>query len=425
MNTNVSSQYTNPNSHHALAERISSVRGLSEWLAKDLSDADAAVQSMEDASPAKWHLAHTTWFFETVILREHLQGYRIYDERFPFLYNSYYETLGKRHPRPLRGMLTRPSLNEVLQYRAHVNDGLQTLLAKQVSQEIIDLLVLGIHHEQQHQELLLTDILHLFAQNPLQPAFRPSEPLNVSRAQNLDLQWVDFEGGRTTFGYGGDGFSFDCEGPSHERLLEPFRLASRCVTNGEWIEFIKGGGYDTATLWLSDGWAAVNQEGWNAPLYWENRDGEYWSMTLRGAQPVDLGAPVTHVSYFEADAYAKFVGKRLPTEFEWEFANRDVAIDGNMMASKRLRPAPASGDGLTQMFGDVWEWTQSPFSPYPRYRPPAGAIGEYNGKFMNAQYVLKGGSCVTAPDHIRHTYRNFFYPQKRWQFSGLRLAEYQ
>ena len=423
MNINAHSNDTNAKPRAAFAERLSSVRALSERLAQDINEADATVQSMEDASPAKWHLAHTTWFFETVIVKEYLKGFRVYDERYPFLFNSYYETLGARHPRPLRGLLTRPTLGEVLQYRAHVNDALQELLAKPVSEIPADLLVLGIHHEQQHQELLLTDILHLFAQNPLKPAFRPSVPLDVDTSGGTDLRWIYFNGGCESFGHDENGFSFDCEGPRHDRLVEPFRLASRCVTNAEWIEFISAGGYSTATLWLSDGWAAVNHEGWNAPDYWENRDGEWWSMTLRGAQPVDLAAPVTHISYFEADAFASFAGKRLPTEFEWELASQSAAIEGNMMSSERLRPAPARGDGLTQMFGDVWEWTQSPFAPYPRYNPAQSAVGEYNGKFMNGQYVLKGGSCATPPDHIRRSYRNFFQPQKRWQFSGVRLAD--
>lgn len=409
----------------SLTEQVLATRRLSEWLAEDLSDADATVQSMEDASPTKWHLAHTTWFFETVILKEHLEGYELFDPHFPYLFNSYYESLGKRHPRPLRGLLTRPTLDQVMQYRAHVNSALQVLMAKEISSQLEELLVLGIHHEQQHQELLQTDILHLFAQNPLKPAFRPSMPLAVDTTPPVPLKWIEFTGGLAAFGHSGNKFSFDCEGPRHERLLDPYALASRCVTNAEWVEFIDGNGYKTASHWLSDGWGAVNNEGWEAPFYWENRDGEWWSMTLRGMQPVDLAAPATHISYFEADAFARFSGKRLPTEFEWEHASQGLALDGNMLASKRLRPAPApsvGAEGLTQMFGDVWEWTQSAFSAYPRYKAAPGAVGEYNGKFMNGQYVLKGGSCATPPNHIRATYRNFFYPQKRWQFSGLRLA---
>ncbi|MCP4384593.1 MAG: ergothioneine biosynthesis protein EgtB [Hyphomicrobiales bacterium] len=425
LTSNIQLNDTNVGTGNALADRITSVRGLTEGLATGLSDADATVQSMDDASPAKWHLAHTTWFFETMILKENLEGYVVFDVRFPYLFNSYYEALGARHPRPLRGLLTRPSLDTVLAYRAHVDDGLQALMANPVSPDVEELLVLGIHHEQQHQELLLTDILHLFAQNPLRPAYRPGMPLDVDTRGAPGLHWTEFDGGRQTVGYRGDGFAFDCEGPSHDRLVEPFRLASRCVTNAEWIEFIAAGGYQSAMLWLSDGWATVNLEGWTAPFYWENRDGQWWSMTLRGAQPVDPNAPVAHISYFEADAFATFARRRLPTEFEWELASHTVPLDGkfNMLASDRLRPATARGDGLAQMFGDVWEWTRSAFSAYPGYKPDPGAVGEYNGKFMNGQYVLKGGSCVTPPDHIRRSYRNFFQPDKRWQFSGVRLAE--
>jgi ergothioneine biosynthesis protein EgtB len=407
-----------------LAEQLFATRALSEWLAEDLNDADAAVQSMPDASPVKWHLAHTTWFFETVILKEYLDGYEVYDQRFAYLFNSYYETLGPRHPRPKRGMLTRPTLGDVLAFRAHVNEGLRQLLGSPLDEKVEELLVLGIHHEQQHQELLLTDILHLFAQNPLKPAFRPGEPIELDATGPAPFAWIGFEGGRAQFGHNGEGFAFDCEGPQHDRLVEPFALASRPVSNAEWMEFIEGGGYETPTLWLSDGWATVDRHGWTAPLYWEKRDDEYWSMTLRGMQPVDPAAPVTHVSYFEAYAFAGFAGKRLPTEFEWELASASVPIAGNMLGAKRLRPAPtARGDGLLQMFGDVWEWTGSSFMPYPRYKAAEGAVGEYNGKFMNAQYVLKGGSCVTPPGHMRASYRNFFYPQKRWQFTGLRLAK--
>ena len=415
----------------SLAERYQHTRALTLELAEGLSDADATVQSMEDASPAKWHMAHTTWFFETIVLKGHTTGYAEFDRRFAWLFNSYYEALGDRQPRPLRGMITRPSLDEVLAYRSYVDKAMARLLDQPLSATLADLVVLGINHEQQHQELLLTDILHLFDQNPFKPNYRPGEPIEVTDRIPTEMGWIEFEGGEFTFGHEdaggheGAGFAFDCEGPRHRRLVEPFRLGTRCVTNREWIEFIESGGYETTALWLSDGWATIRTEGWQAPLYWQQRDGEWWSMTLRGLQPVDLDAPVTHVSYFEADAYSSFAGKRLPTEFEWEQAAQQQAVEGNLLASGRLRPAPATGDGLQQMYGDVWEWTSSPFAAYPRFKPPAGAVGEYNGKFMNGQYVLRGGSCVTPDGHLRSTYRNFFQPEKRWQFTGLRLADDQ
>jgi len=404
-----------------LAGRLAATRQRSLDLAAGLSDADATVQSMEDASPAKWHLAHTTWFFETMILTEALPGYRRYDDRFPYLYNSYYEALGSRHPRPRRGMITRPTLDEVRAYRAHVDEALVRLMAADPRPEVAALVELGVNHEEQHQELLLTDILHLFAQNPLCPAFRPSAPVAMPDAAPA-LGWVGFEGGLLEFGHDGAGFAFDCEGPRHRRWLDPFRLATRPVTNGEWMEFIEAGSYATPTLWLSDGWATLCREGWEAPLYWQRRDGEWWVMTLRGLQPVDPAAPVAHVSHYEADAYASFVGRRLPTEFEWEHAARAVPVAGNLMDSGRLRPAPAAGEGLTQLWGDVWEWTASAFAAYPGFRVPPGAVGEYNGKFMSGQQVLRGGSCATPPGHLRASYRNFFHPDKRWQFSGVRLA---
>jgi len=408
-----------------LAQRYAQIRAATMALAADLSDADATVQSMEDASPAKWHLAHTTWFFETFVLAPSMPGYRLFDDRFGFLFNSYYEAVGARQPRPRRGMLTRPSLDQVKDYRAHVDTAMASFLERDVDREVGALMTLGLNHEQQHQELFLTDILHLFAQNPLRPAFKSPEPLAVGEADVAELSWTAFDGGTETFGYSGDGFSFDCEGPAHEAVLCPFSLASRCITNGEWLAFMSDGGYRTATLWLSDGWATVQQEGWTAPFYWEQRDDGWWSMSLRGMQPVDPAAPATHISYFEADAFASWAGARLPTEYELERAVRDVEIAGNFADSGRLRPAPAptDGDGLAQLYGDVWEWTRSPFTPYPGFRPPDGAVGEYNGKFMNGQYVLRGGSCATPPDHLRATYRNFFQPEKRWQFSGVRLAK--
>ena len=410
---------------HPLAAFYRSVRQATTDLAADLSDADATPQSMPDASPAKWHLAHTSWFFEAMVLREHLDGYWMFDDSFDFLFNSYYETLGDRHPRPARGLLTRPSLDRVLAYRTHVDAAMEALLAQDVAPGVAALIELGCHHEQQHQELLLTDILHLFAQNPLRPAFRP-RPIEIEpvRVGTGSATFHSFEGGPVQIGAEGGNFSFDCEGPSHTVHLEPFRLADRLITNREWREFIDDGGYGDPLLWLSNGWATVCEEGWRAPLYWAERDGEVWTMTLGGMQPLEPDAPVQHISFFEADAFATWSCRRLPTEFEWEHAARTVPVEGVFAEQGGLRPRPAPrGEGLGQMFGDVWEWTRSAFAPYPRYRPVAGAVGEYNGKFMSGQYVLRGGSCVSPGSHLRASYRNFFPPTARWQFSGVRLAD--
>ncbi len=408
-----------------LLETFRQVRAASLRLAAPLSDADATVQSMPDASPAKWHLAHTTWFFESMVLGPNAPGYEVFDQSFNFLFNSYYETIGERQPRPRRGMITRPALEHVLDYREYVDDAMDRFLGNGCPDGLIRLIELGCHHEQQHQELLLTDILHLFSQNPLHPTYRDPEPLAVEQRSPSPPEWLRFEGGIVDVGHEGDGFAFDCEGPRHRVLIEPFQLADRLVTNGEWIEFMEDGGYAQPLLWLSQGWEAVRAQEWTAPLYWTKRDGAYWSMTLRGLQPVDPAAPVSHVSYFEADAFASWAGRRLPTEFEWEHAAARLPIGGNFADSGRLRPKPApttTNGGLRQMYGDVWEWTRSAFSPYPRFKAAEGAVGEYNGKFMCGQFVLRGGSCVTPPGHIRSTYRNFFPPDARWQFSGLRLA---
>jgi len=401
------------------------VRQTSRSLSAPLSDADATVQSMPDASPAKWHLAHTTWFFETMVLEPHLPGYHLFDEGFGFLFNSYYEAIGVRQPRPRRGMLTRPTLETIYSYRDRVDAAVEKLLGSQPSANVAELIELGCHHEEQHQELLLTDILHLFSQNPLRPAYKGPAPLPVETSPTTLSVYKTFDGGIIEIGHEGEGFAFDCEGPRHRVCAEPFRLADRLVTNKEWIDFMSDGGYRNPLLWLSEGWAKARADDWTTPLYWEERPDAFWTMTLRGAQPIDLAAPVTHVSYFEAHAFATWAGRRLPTEAEWEYAARDLPRVGNFIDSGRLRPKPASPStgGLRQMFGDVWEWTRSAFSPYPRFRPLAGAVGEYNGKFMSGQFVLRGGSCVTPADHIRASYRNFFPPDARWQFSGVRLAE--
>jgi ergothioneine biosynthesis protein EgtB len=414
----------------AQAARLFATRQLSLDLAAPLSPEDQVVQAMEDASPTKWHLAHVTWFFETFILQQFLPGYRIFDERFNFCFNSYYESQGERQPRAKRGLLTRPSSAEVLAYRAHVDEALQRLYARGVDPagEIARLVEVGINHEQQHQELLLTDVLALFAQSPLRPAYRDAAaaPPNQVAAPSSTIA---FEGGIREAGHSGDGYHWDNEVPRHQVLIHPFRLADRLVSNGEWLEFMQAGGYADPALWLADGWAVVNREGWRAPHYWEQRDGQWRQMSLRGLLPVDPAAPVCHVSYFEADAFARFAGKRLPTEFEWEIAAEGLPATGNTLGSGALRPQPAPDPSSEacgmprQMFGDVWEWTQSAYLPYPGYRPPVGALGEYNGKFMVSQQVLRGASCVTPDGHSRATYRNFFYPQQRWQFMGLRLAE--
>jgi ergothioneine biosynthesis protein EgtB len=399
--------------------RFHTIRALSRKLAAPLSDADATVQSMPDASPAKWHLAHTSWFFEAMVLQRFSPGYAPFDPAYGFLFNSYYEVLGARQPRPRRGMITRPALETICAYREHVDRAIDALLPNQPSAAA--LVELGCHHESQHQELLLTDILHLFAQNPLRPAYK-ERAAGDDEASESAATFLPFRGGLAEIGAQPGSFSFDCERPRHRVFVPPYRLADRLTTNGEWSEFIADGGYRNPLLWLSEGWAKCLAEGWTAPLYWEQRDGEHWAMTLSGVRRVDPTAPVAHVSYFEADAFARWSGKRLPTEAEWELA-ADLPVDGNFLDSGRLRPTAAQGAGLRQMFGDVWEWTSSPFAPYPRFRPTEGTAGEYNGKFMCGQFVLRGGSCASPKAHIRATYRNFFPPDARWQFSGVRLAE--
>ena len=407
----------------SLEARLFATRETSVDLAALLTPEDQTVQAMDDASPTKWHLAHTTWFFETFILAR-MPGFRTFDERFPYLFNSYYEGEGPRHPRAERGLLTRPTVEEVLAYRAHVDQGLREIFAAGAQQDpnIAPLLELGVHHEQQHQELLLTDILALFAKNPLHPAYRPASR-DVVVSVPVPVKWIDFDGGIERIGHAGAGFAFDNEGPAHDALLQPFRLADRLVTNREFCEFIDDRGYETPSLWLSDGWATVRREGWRAPLYMEERDGAWLQMGLEGRHRVDPAAPVCHVSFYEADAFARWAGKRLPTEFEWEVAARQAAPEDRASA-QALRPLPATrAGGLEQMFGACWQWTASAYLPYPGFRPAAGAVGEYNGKFMINQMVLRGSSCVTPRGHARPTYRNFFYPQQRWQFTGLRLAD--
>ena len=402
-----------------------SVRAQTCALVGGLSDADTTAQSMPDASPAKWHLAHTTWFFETMVLAAHEPRYQSFDPRYAYLFNSYYETLGARHARPKRGLLTRPTLDEIERYRAHVDRAVDELLHSAPEPQVLRLIELGCHHEQQHQELLLTDILHLFAENPLRPAYAAARRGPRVVAAAVPLTYTGYPAGIVEIGHSGPGFAFDCEGPRHPQLRPAFRLGNRCVTNREWLEFIADGGYRAPLLWLSDGWTEVQRQNWTMPLYWWEESGAYFSMTLQGAQPLELDAPVCHISYFEADAFASWAGKRLPSEVEWESVAQSESCEGNFASSGLLRPAPAtgSGPGPQQLFGDVWEWTRSSFSPYPGFRASPDAVGEYNGKFMSGQYVLRGGSCVTPANHVRAAYRNFFRPDARWQFAGIRLAQ--
>ncbi|MBE9137139.1 ergothioneine biosynthesis protein EgtB [Nodosilinea sp. LEGE 07088] len=410
--------------HSHLTARYQAVRDLSAALCQPLELEDYGVQAMADVSPPKWHLAHTTWFFETFLLRPHLEHYREFHSGYGYLFNSYYEAVGDRHPRPQRGLLSRPTVAEVYQYRAHVDAAMATLLQHQGDHPaVVDLTTLGLHHEQQHQELLLTDLKYNLAINPLYPTYRQDVALKTL-APAPPLKFVDFPSGLYTIGHRGSGFAFDNEGPAHPVYQPDFALANRPVTNGEYLEFIADGGYQTATYWLSEGWAMVQSEGWQAPLYWQPRDGEWWVFTLGGLKPVNPAEPVCHISYFEADAFAQWRGDRLPTEAEWEVAAAKIAVQGNLLAADHLHPQPAQGsDPLAQLYGDTWEWTQSAYLPYPGFRPAPGAVGEYNGKFMCNQMVLRGGSCVTPPGHIRPSYRNFFPPSARWQFSGLRLAK--
>ncbi|MBM7067462.1 ergothioneine biosynthesis protein EgtB [Actibacterium sp. 188UL27-1] len=394
-----------------------SVRQQTDALVAPLTPEDMMLQSMEDASPAKWHIAHTTWFFEEFILKPRVTDYASPDERFAFLFNSYYVQAGPRHARDKRGLISRPGLDDVRAYRAHVEEALQNLMEQRDDDPgLLDLVELGCHHEMQHQELLVTDLLHGLSHNPLLPTYRDPEPMPVVTEQ--PLTFTRHDGGLVEIGHGGDGFAYDCEQPRHQTFLQPFQLADRPVTNRDWVAFMDDGGYAQQPLWLMDGWTTCQREGWDAPLYWWQQDGAWWSYTLRGAQPVNLDAPVVHVSYYEADAFARWAGTRLPTEAEWEVASADNLIAGNFMETAALRPLPGG-----RMWGDVWEWTQSPFTPYPGFRPPAGAIGEYNGKFMVNQMVLRGGSCATPRQQMRRSYRTFFFPHQRWQMLGLRLAK--
>jgi len=426
-----------------LLARFSEVRNFTAKLAENLAPEDCVVQSMPEVSPTKWHLAHTTWFFETFILKKWVPGYRDAVPEYAYLFNSYYNAAGAMHRRDLRGLISRPTVDETKKYRASIDSDIEALIAgadEKLFREIKPILTLGIHHEQQHQELLITDIKHVFAQNPLFPVFRQAQPSpGYGSASKIDppkdgfvagnigqLKFVEFDEAIIEIGHDGSGFAYDNESPRHRALVLPFSLANRLVTNAEYLAFVADNGYSRSEFWLSLGWTTVNEQNWRAPLYWIERDGQWRNFTLSGLRQIDPNEPVTHLSYFEADAYANWAGARLPTEFEWERAAAKMDIDGNFVERERFHPAVLNKSPkdreLAQMFGDVWEWTRSAYSPYPGYRAGPGALGEYNGKFMCNQYVLRGGSCATSQTHIRKTYRNFFQPDKRWQFTGIRLT---
>ena len=404
-----------------LSDSYGKVRRVTEALCAPLALDDYAVQSMPDASPAKWHLAHTSWFFEEFALQHFAEGYRFYDASWRFLFNSYYETVGPRLSRGDRGLLTRPTVEQTFAYRAHVDEQMSRLLERrEESDELWRVVTLGLHHEQQHQELLLTDIKHAFSRNPLRPAYLP--PVAAPGCKSPTLDFIEFEGGLAEIGHEDRGFCFDNELPRHRVWIAPFRIANRLITNEEFRGFIESGGYTSPEHWLSDGWACIERERWTRPLYWgDSLDHEF---TLAGVQALDPQAPVCHLSYYEADAFARWAGARLPSEFEWELAAAELPVRGNFVEDEQLRPLAPAGGGAAphQMFGDAWEWTRSAYAPYPGYAPPQGALGEYNGKFMVSQLVLRGGSCLSPRSHIRATYRNFFPPAARWQMSGLRIA---
>lgn len=409
-------------------EQYQRVRRFTEQLCEPLVTEDYVIQSMPDVSPTKWHLAHVSWFFETFLLFPAVPGYQSLHPQYAYLFNSYYNSLGERHCRPKRGLISRPTVKETYAYRRYVDEHvlelLETLDEHRLA-ELAPIFTLGLHHEQQHQELIVTDIKHVLSCNPLHPVYRVQAPVRVSSVP--PVEWVAFPEGISWIGHEGEGFAFDNEGPRHRQFVQPFQLASRLVTNGDYLEFMEDGGYDNPLLWLSEGWATVRAEEWKAPLYWEQRDGRWWMMTMSGLREVDKAEPVCHVSYFEADAYARWADARLPTEAEWEVAAQEVPVAGNFVESDLYHPTPLTASTpplkLAQMYGDVWEWTQSSYAPYPNFKPGPGAVGEYNGKFMCNQYVLRGGSCATSLSHIRPTYRNFFPANAQWQFMGIRLAK--
>ena len=424
--TDLNRDNARPEPTSGASQRYRAIRAVSRALADPLSAEDCAIQSMPEASPVKWHLAHTTWFFETFILSRHDPQHVPFDPAFRVLFNSYYNAVGDRHPRPQRGLLSRPSHAEVLAYRDHVDDEMSALIdSEALAPELLALVELGLHHEQQHQELILTDVKHMLSCNPTRPTYQRTWPLTP--VHSARRTWLSVEGGLREIGHAGAGFAFDNEQPRHKVWVEPFQIASLPVTHGELIDFIEDGGYRRPELWLSAGWDTVVTRQWTAPLYWERQGSSWFTFTLHGMAPVERSTPACHLSFFEAEAFARWTGARLPTEAEWECAAEGLRIEGNFLESGALHPlalreAPAEG-APAQMFGDVWEWTRSDYAPYPGFRAAAGAVGEYNGKFMCNQYVLRGGSCVTPESHIRRTYRNFFPPGARWQFMGFRLAK--
>ena len=421
---------TSPTTRDGLASGFREVRALTEKLCAPLETEDYVIQSMPDASPAKWHLAHTSWFFETFLLKPARDGKSSSPDEYAYLFNSYYNALGERIARQKRGLLSRPTVAEIYRYRQSVDRQILEWLDsadEAILEEIAPLFVLGLNHEQQHQELILTDLKHAFGSNPVRPAYR--EWVSIPAPERSSLRWINYAGGLAEIGFEGTAFAFDNESPRHKVYVEPHRLANRLVTNEEYLAFIEDGGYEKPVLWLSDGWNAKQSHGWTAPLYWEPSPGGWKIMTLSGEVAMVPSEPVCHISFYEADAFSRWAGGRLPREDEWELAAKALPILGNFLESEQYHPRTLAGGAETagahpwQMFGDVWEWTSSPYSPYPGFRPAAGALGEYNGKFMCNQIVLRGGSCVTPRSHLRPTYRNFFSPEARWQFAGLRLAQ--
>ncbi len=430
MASKTESSEKNSNTRTEIIESYKKVRQFTHTLAEPLEIEDYVVQSMPDVSPTKWHLAHTSWFFETFVLSKALTEYKSPNPQYAYLFNSYYVQAGERHYRPKRGLITRPTVEETYNYRNHVDESMLQFMENADREEWMELgpvIEIGIHHEQQHQELIVTDIKHVLSENPLHPKYIDNKKSGKASENPKELSWIGFEEGLFDIGNQGGGFGYDNEFPEHKVYLAPYMLASRLITNAEYIEFMEDGGYETPEIWLSEGWATVEENNWKAPLYWKKHNGEWMQFTLSGLRPVEPDEPVTHVSYFEADAFARWAGSRLPTESEWEVAASNLEIEGNFADNLNFHPigldAGSNGGVLKQMYGDVWEWTQSSYSAYPGYKTPPGALGEYNGKFMCNQMVLRGGSCATSKSHIRKTYRNFFPTNARWQFMGIRLAK--